>query len=460
MPYNRASDTPDDSPPTSPPRTGSPSAVDSRRRDSQFYDLAAALAGALTPGDVVSAAVRHTAAAFGAVGTVVALRPDAESNFLEIIAAADMPEEAFKEWHRFPMSAPAPLAQVARTGQAIFLESPEAWESQFPEIARSARAAGHQANAVIPLCIGGHMMGAMGIAFAEPRSFTAHDRELASTIAHQCALAIERAARYERERAARARAEEISVELANQTHELEHASRAKTQFLATMSHELRTPLNAIAGYAELLLMELYGPVTRAQADAIARIQRSERHLLGLINDVLNFAKIDTGNVTFTANDVALSATLDFVGDLVAPQLRSKQLRYVVSPPDDGLQVRGDPERIGQIILNLLSNAIKFTDSGGTISIWCEVDDNTGFTHVRVRDTGQGVPPDQLQHIFDPFVQLDRRLNHPTEGTGLGLAISRDLARAMGGELTVESTLGAGSTFTLRLPTSQAKSGAG
>jgi PAS domain S-box-containing protein len=231
--------------------------------------------------------------------------------------------------------------------------------------------------------------------------------------------------------------------------EAERANKAKTDFLATMSHELRTPLNAIAGYAELLEVGIHGPITDKQRESLARIQRSQRHLLSLINDVLNFAKLSAGRVEYDIADVPVLATVQAVEDLVTLQLQGKSLDFAHRGCADGLCVRADADKFQQILLNLLSNAIKFTADGGRILLSCDGDEAT--VSVAVEDTGIGIPADRLTQIFEPFVQVDRRLNSRHEGTGLGLAISRDLARAMRGDITVRSEMGAGSTFTVTLP---------
>jgi len=229
----------------------------------------------------------------------------------------------------------------------------------------------------------------------------------------------------------------------------EEANLAKSQFLRTVSHELRTPLNAISGYADLVLMGVRGPVTDEQRADVERIKRASQHLLGLINDILSFAKLEAGQVELDVGDVALSHTLHEVEALVGPQLSAKGLRYGSQPSTPGLAVRADAERLRQILLNLLGNAIKFTPSGGRIAVACEAD--ASRVAIRVRDTGVGIPPDALERIFDPFVQVGRDLRAPSDGVGLGLAISRDLARRMGGDLTADSVVGEGSTFTLLLP---------
>jgi signal transduction histidine kinase len=229
----------------------------------------------------------------------------------------------------------------------------------------------------------------------------------------------------------------------------ESANRAKSEFLAVMSHELRTPLNAIGGYAELIELGIRGPVTAEQIADLERIQRSQRHLLGLINGVLNYARLETGNLRYEVSDVVVDELLATCEALVAPQARAKRIRLLVPACPESMTFRADHEKVQQIILNLLTNSIKFTDDGGRIELWC--DEDADSVAINVIDTGRGIPAEKLAAIFDPFVQVDARLTRTHEGVGLGLAISRDLARGMRGDLTVHSVPGHGSTFTLRLP---------
>jgi signal transduction histidine kinase len=233
--------------------------------------------------------------------------------------------------------------------------------------------------------------------------------------------------------------------------EAEAANRAKGDFLAMMSHELRTPLNAIAGYAELLELGIHGPVTDAQRDALNRIARSQAHLLTLINDVLNFARIDAGQIQYAVHDVRITDALAEIEPLVAPQVANRRLTFRCDSCDAAIVAAADRDKVRQVVLNLLANAVKFTPEGGTVSLSCEADGNT--VRVHVRDTGPGIDAEQLPVIFEPFVQGHRALNRPNEGVGLGLAISRDLARGMGGDVSVTTQMGAGSTFTLHLPRS-------
>lgn len=231
--------------------------------------------------------------------------------------------------------------------------------------------------------------------------------------------------------------------------EAEEANAAKSRFLTTMSHELRTPLNAIAGYSELMKLELRGPITPAQRADLERIDRSQRHLLSLINDVLNFAKIEAGHVPITTKPMVLGEVIQSLREFVEPQLREKGLRFTMADDIPAVEACADPDKVRQILINLLSNAIKFTPRDGSIELRCHDDDTT--LYICVIDSGVGIPPDKLEEIFEPFVQVNRDYSSKHEGTGLGLSISRDLARRMGGELTAKSELGKGSEFVLSLP---------
>ena len=399
---------------------------------SLLQDLTAALSGALTPTDVANAMLDHGLAPVGAIAGVVC-RLDDDATAIDHVWGRGYPAEALEQFRKIALTVALPPRDVVRTKAPVFIESPAQWlERYLPPVAGSTVA---PAAAGVPLMVGDRLIGVMVLRFPEPRHFNADDRTQILSVASQCAQALERARAHEAERAARVRADE--------------ANRAKSEFLATMSHELRTPLNAIAGYAELLDMELHGPITEPQHDAIARIQRSQRHLLGLINDVLNFARIEAGHVTIELSDVAMHKTLATIETLIAPQMQRKRLAYSYEACDSELIVRADEEKLQQVLLNVLSNAIKFTDVGGSVTVTCTTDDTRA--RIAVKDTGVGIPPDKQEKIFEPFVQLDAGPTRAHEGTGLGLAISRDLARAMGGDLAVESEVGAGSTFTLTIP---------
>ncbi len=405
-----------------------------RERTARLQSLTAALSTAVYPADVAEAVVAHATVALGAVGVLIA-RVSRDGTALEIMRARDLPETMQAEWQRIPLAASVPLAECARSRDAVFLETRGEWAARYPDMAHLIEQTGHHANAIAPLVAGGELLGVLGAAFDAPRTFDDDDRALLRTIAEQCSQAFERARLIEAERQARA--------------EAEGANRAKGEFLAVMSHELRTPLNAISGYAELMEMGLHGPVTAAQREDLDRIQQSQRHLLGLINQVLNYTRVETGTVRYQLAPVGVGEALATAEALVVPQIRARRLTYVLGECDSALMVQADAEKLRQILLNLLTNAIKFTDAGGQIVVACGRE--PGNVTIAVRDTGIGIDPNKLSMIFEPFVQVDAQLTRTREGIGLGLAISRDLARGMSGDITAESTPGVGSTFTLRLP---------
>jgi PAS domain S-box-containing protein len=285
----------------------------------------------------------------------------------------------------------------------------------------------------------GRLLGRLHFAHSLPGIFTERDERVATGIASWASVAMDNAWLYEEERRSRADAQS--------------ANRAKSQFLTTMSHELRTPLNAIAGYAELMALGLRGPITSQQAEDLARIQHNQRHLLSLINDILNFARLEAGHLDFHLRDVAVPELLSRLGPLIEPLIRARSLEYSCTLEGSPVAAHADPDKVQQILINLLSNAIKFTQPGGRIAI--DYDTSGDAVLIHVRDTGRGVSADKLESMFEPFVQVDRQLTSSHEGTGLGLAISRDLARGMGGELSASSTPGVGSCFTLALRLAEA-----
>ncbi|HEX6037283.1 PAS domain S-box protein [Longimicrobium sp.] len=261
-------------------------------------------------------------------------------------------------------------------------------------------------------------------------------------------------------RALEGRAQALAEAQAART-QAEEASRAKSVFLATMSHEIRTPINAVIGYAELLDMGLQGPLNDGQRGYLDRIRVSSQHLLGLVNDVLDFAKIEAGQMGVAREHVLLRDAASDAINMVLPQATARGIEVREEPCDAEAAYVGDRDRVRQILLNLLSNAVKFTRPGGTVSVrcWGDAEPLPGvhppqpgpYACIEVEDTGIGIAPEQLARVFEPFTQVDDTHTRETGGTGLGLAISRRFARLMGGELSARSRPGLGSVFTLWLP---------
>ncbi len=232
------------------------------------------------------------------------------------------------------------------------------------------------------------------------------------------------------------------------TEEAQAASDAKSAFLATMSHELRTPLNAIIGYGELLADGIPGPIGDAQHVQLERIRASAHHLLALIDQVLTLSRLEAGREPVSWEVISLAAVLDQVETLASPLAKRKQLTLRVLAPEPPVTFESDPIKVTQILVNLLGNAVRFTDQGEVvISARAE----PGGVVVEVRDTGIGIAAPNLEHVFDPFWQVEQVHTRRVGGSGLGLSVCRRLARLLGGDVTVASTLGVGSTFTVRIP---------
>ncbi|HSJ06303.1 MAG TPA: GAF domain-containing sensor histidine kinase [Longimicrobiales bacterium] len=327
---------------------------------------------------------------------------------------------------------------------------PQVTEDLLREAARSPanleilRRLGIGSLMILPLVARNEVLGAITfVAPTDGHAYGAADLGLARDLAARCAIAIDNARLYREAQAARAEAEE--------------ASRAKSQLLAMTSHEIRTPINAIVGYAQLLDMGLDGPLTVAQRRKLERIQASGQYLLGLVNRILDTARAERGQLSVQSEPVELADVVDSAVSIVQPQAAERSLCVEVDLDGVAPRFAGDPIRARQVLVNLLVNACKFTDPGGRISL--HADSTTAnledgrpvrWTRLHVDDNGAGIPAEQLERIFEPFVQVDPELTRSVGGAGLGLAISRELARMMGGDLTVESRLGNGSRFTLWL----------
>jgi signal transduction histidine kinase len=294
--------------------------------------------------------------------------------------------------------------------------------------------AGYRALLALPLVREQQVIGGLVLGRKQPGEFPREAVDLVATFASQSALAIQNA--------------RLFRELEQKSRELEDASRHKSQFLANMSHELRTPLNAILGYTELIVDHVYGEVPAKIAEVLDRVQKSGRHLLGLINDVLDLSKIEAGQFTLDLNDYSFSDVVQSVVSSVGSLAAEKQLQLTVEMAPDLPVGRGDGRRITQVLLNLVGNAIKFTEKG-TVTV--RVDASDGTFLAAVSDTGPGIRKEDQVKIFEEFQQSDNAHTKNSTGTGLGLAIVKNIVELHGGEIWVESTLGQGSTFYLRIP---------
>lgn len=250
------------------------------------------------------------------------------------------------------------------------------------------------------------------------------------------------------EQQARAHAERARNEAETARAEAERANNSKTDFLAVMSHELRTPLTAIMGYEELLSDGITGPITELQKQQLGRINASARHLLGLIDEILTFARVDIGRERVRWESMSINNTLADAASLVQPMAADKKLEFVVSLLDEDQAIQTDSTKLRQMLVNLLSNGIKFTDKG-QVRLGCAV--TNGTLQIQIADTGVGIAAENIEDIFEPFWQAEQTATRKTGGTGLGLSVTRKLARLLGGDVTVASRMGAGTTFLLTLP---------
>ena len=342
---------------------------------------------------------------------------------------------------------PSKLGEPAEPGPALRVEQPLVVSGDSGSALvlaahgeanlRILREIGFGSLLVVPLIVRARVQGAITFVSREgDPPFSPVEIGLAKDLAARCAMALDNARLYREADALR-----LAAEAANQS---------KSQFLGTMSHELRTPLNVIGGFTELIEMGIEGPVTERQRGALARIKASQQQLLGLITEILNFVRIESGRMEYHLGRVSLAQAFADVAEMLGEAIKQKGLALVTPPANADVVAWADPDRVRQILVNLVMNAVKYTPAGGgTITLSCAVVADTVVA--RVADTGPGIPAERHESIFEPFVQLTPGLADRRGGVGLGLPISRDLARAMNGDVTVESTMGLGSCFTLALP---------
>jgi signal transduction histidine kinase len=294
--------------------------------------------------------------------------------------------------------------------------------------------AGYRALLVLPLVGAEGVVGALVVRRKAPGGFPMQTTDLLQTFAAQSVLAIQNA--------------RLFSEIGEKSHQLEVASQHKSQFLANMSHELRTPLNAILGYTELMLDQIYGEMPEKVKDVLERVQSNGKHLLGLINDVLDLSKIEAGQLVLTLTDYSIKDVVQSVFSAVESLANNKNLSFKVEVPANLPAGRGDERRVTQVLLNLVGNAIKFTDAG---EVRITAGASNGAFTVSVCDTGPGIDPADQAKIFEEFQQADLSATKKKAGTGLGLAIARRIIEMHGGKLWVESATGRGSTFSFTIP---------
>jgi signal transduction histidine kinase len=335
-----------------------------------------------------------------------------------------------------PFGAPSMLRDTRTIAITDGIEATLAATAHSPDNLHILRQLGIGSLLTVPLVARKRLLGAITFVSAQRGvSYSPEDVQLAEDVANRGALALDNAQVYD-----------LALVLQRSA---ETANRAKTAFLGAMSHELRTPLNAIGGYIDLLDMGLRGPVTERQHADFARVKTNQQHLALLITEILNFVRVGSGRVPYALSDVKACESMTHAIELIEPLFGQKGIVFDGIAGDSSIVARADPERVTQILINLLSNAIKFTAAGGHISASCAA--TTDTVTIRVSDTGIGIAAEKHEAIFEPFIQLRETLSDRESGVGLGLAISRDLARAMNGDLTVESAEGKGARFTLSLP---------
>ena len=342
--------------------------------------------------------------------------------------------------------------RVAATGESVLVHDAleELRDSPFRDAVRDA---GIRSHVAAPLRARGVVLGVLQVQSRMPSKFREDDRQLLGALADQAVIAIENARLFAE---VRRYAEELEIKVDERTHQLQEAnqqlataSRHKSEFLASMSHELRTPLNAIIGFTRLVLRRSRDVLPTRQSENLEKILISAEHLLALINDILDLSKVEAGRMEVHATRFELESVVDLCLRTVEPMVKSERVRLVKTLPPGLPSLVTDEDKLRQILINLLSNAIKFTEAGAVTVSASAV---AGRVVITVSDSGIGIPNDKLELIFEEFRQVDAGATRRYGGTGLGLSISRQLARLLGGDLTVASTLGEGSTFTVTVPT--------
>jgi signal transduction histidine kinase len=412
------------------------------------------VAGALSDERLLTDLVRLCVPRLADYASIHLVEEDGDIRRLETLHYDPAQQEAVRELvkhYPYHVDDKSQVAQVVRTQQPILLprvDLPSIQATADDETKRLLDRVGPTSSMCVPLVARGRALGAMSFTMTDSgRCYSEEELEIAMELARRVAVAIDNSLIYRRSLALRL--------------EAEAASTAKSDFLAKMSHEIRTPINAMMGYAELLQMGISGPITAAQKMQLDRIRASGSHLTEMVSEILDLAKIEAGRMSVEAKVASAAEVADAALALIRPQAATKGVEVSSTTNGNGKPAFiGDPQRVQQILTNLLANAVKFTPGGGQVSVRCDLRSRQenlkgsgehDWACVTVRDTGVGIAPDDFDRIFQPFVQVDDGYTRNHGGTGLGLTISRSLAQMMGGDLTVESSVGVGSQFTLWLP---------
>jgi PAS domain S-box-containing protein len=398
----------------------------SAERMRRLQEATAALAAALVPAQVADVVVTAGIAAVDASAGFISILNERE-DALELIASRGYAPGDPQNWAMLPLSIPMAAVEAARTGEPVWIESPEERALRYPEAVRRFGNEEYRAWASLPLAVEGRRIGVLALSFPVPRTFSEGDRRYLLALAQQCAQAIERARLY---------------------REAQAASEAKSGFMAVMSHELRTPLNAIIGYAELLLLGIPESIPARAADQVTRLRAAAQHLLGLIEEILSFSRLEAGRDPLERTRIAVDELAADVASVIDPLARARGLAFTMEMHASGLEVESDPGKVRQVLINLLGNAVKFTDRG---HVTCTITGDATDAVFTVRDTGIGIAPEHLGRIFEPFWQAEAHPARRPSGTGLGLTVTQRLLEALGGKIAVESARGEGTTFRVRIP---------
>jgi len=420
--------------------------------------LSGSLTDALSPADAAdlveqkalsaldaTTAVVLTLGAFPPVTTPAASNEAGGATRLHVVHAIGLPAEVTAALEQDALGAQLPLAEVARDGRPVFLHS-EHDMGRYPAWAKAMAGAGARAAAIVPVWANGELRGILGLTWSDPRIFDEDERAFVLTLGVMCAQAIMRAHLRAAERSAREEAEAART-LA------EEANRSKAQFVATISHELRTPMNAVMGYTSLVADEVDGPVNAAQKDHLGRVRDTGKHMMGLIEDLLGFARIEAGEEVVRAEPIRLVDVVEESLMVVRPLAEKKGLRIRLEGPPQPVELHTDPRKLRQILVNLLANAVKFTEAGDVLLLLrVEGEDAEVRVYFEVTDMGRGIALDDQKRVFDPFWRADPLAKSGGGSTGLGLSVARQLARLLGGDVSVSrSAPGRGSTFVVSLP---------